>query len=746
MHNTPTYTRKIEYYENGILSRIEYEYSHPAPNEPIREKEPTTEGNKEERTETSLSPHRVQKAPRRQRQSSGKTPTKQKGSPSAPITIAPITGLWRDLPFFRKKLEKPIQQLPDQTTTSNPPNQETPSGSRKTARQWTEQVPLRSGIPRTLLEPQRTEQVPPLLLEYSPCPSIPNSQSSLGSPIVHAMTTTEDVTGVALPRLLMNLGFVPKTLQSLTRSISPPTNTPRGMDHTGQERQKGTSSDVEHTMMEEYGRTVKSTKYTPETVADWESLTDQEQEFNMALSDEYFFKCLENVTTAKVLFLSLLFIPKAQAIPNYDWTEFNRLLTGAEDPDAWSLMTILSMAVTGAVVAAQILRRLVQIIRTNPGHQISPEEWRRIQVVMEQSSQRFFEAENLLKDMRKHILELEEEAKDNPTREKVQEYIKAVADLAIAEEEIRKLKEENQGLKNTMAAMPSGSSTSEQVKNFSETITNLQTELQKTKIRLSEALQVGTNPPQGITSGLGKSIVPDPPKYDGKKMENFVPWERALRGKIRADPELVHRSLDTTWEYLCSRLSDKPLLHMRMKNIEDFYKTEGNPDTPMDEYTKGENMVEGFILEIQKHYSNHTERLEIMQKYHNCKQGNRDFQTFYQELSMYALRLNLSIETEEYRIHLTNNMADYLKKLVIRKRWEKLENAVNDLRYTDAQYRLFGGSTRMTEQVTQQDQQPEKVQAFKKPRKPWKQWAAEKECRFKEGCKQKAEGTCPFKH
>ncbi|KAF8531952.1 hypothetical protein BDD12DRAFT_810798 [Trichophaea hybrida] len=28
MHNTPTYTRKIEHYENGVLSRIEYEYSH----------------------------------------------------------------------------------------------------------------------------------------------------------------------------------------------------------------------------------------------------------------------------------------------------------------------------------------------------------------------------------------------------------------------------------------------------------------------------------------------------------------------------------------------------------------------------------------------------------------------------------------------------------------------------------------------------------------------------------------------
>ncbi|KAF8533902.1 hypothetical protein BDD12DRAFT_809795 [Trichophaea hybrida] len=182
-------------------------------------------------------------------------------------------------------------------------------------------------------------------------------------------------------------------------------------------------------------------------------------------------------------------------------------------------------------------------------------------------------------------------------------------------------------------------------------------------------------------------------------MENFVPWERALRGKIRADPEQVHRSLDTTWEYLCIRLSDKPLLHMRMKDQEDFFKAEGNPDTPMDEYTKGENMVNGFIQEIRKHYSNHTERLEIMQKYHNCKQGNKDFQTFNQEISMYALRLSLSIETEEFRIHLTNNMADYLKKLVIGKRWEKLEDAVNDLRYTDAQYRLFGGSTRMTEQV-----------------------------------------------
>ncbi|KAF8543185.1 hypothetical protein BDD12DRAFT_802281 [Trichophaea hybrida] len=291
-----------------------------------------------------------------------------------------------------------------------------------------------------------------------------------------------------------------------------------------------------------------------------------------------------------------------------------------------------------------------------------PREWRRIQATMEQSSQRFFETENLLKDLRKHILELDEEATQHPTKEKVQEYIKAVADLAIAQKEIEKLKEENQGLKDNIAAMPSGSSTSEQVKNFSETITNLQVELRKTKMKLSEALQLGTGRPEGVTNGLSKSIVPDPPTYDGKKMENFIPWEIAQRGKIRADPDQIHRSLDTTSEYLCSTLSDKPLPNMRMKDKNDFYKSEGNPDTPMDEYTKGENMIEGFIEEVRKHYSNHTERLEIMQKYHNCRQGNKDFQTFYQEISTYGLRLSLSIETQEFRIHLTNNMSDYLKK------------------------------------------------------------------------------------
>ncbi|KAF8537316.1 hypothetical protein BDD12DRAFT_807043 [Trichophaea hybrida] len=713
-----------------------------AQSEPTRAKEPTTEDNRRERTERSLSPHRVRKAPQTQRQPSGKIPTKQKGSPSAPISIAPITGLWRDQPFFKKRLEKAIQQSPDQTTTPKAPSQETPSGSGKTAR----------------------------------------------SPIVHATTTTEGVMRIALPRLWMNLGSVPKTLPSLTRSISPPKTLPGGTNCIGQGRKRETSNDGELTTVEEYGRTEKSTKYYPETVEDWISLADQEQEFRMVLSDgtgrrrkkskiyggrfllegeiflrillgdimflswliecgKYLFECLENVTTAKVLFFSLLFIPKAQAIPDYDWTEFNRIMSAIEEPDSWGWATLLAATVTGAVIAAQILRRLVQLVRQNPNHNITPDEWRRIQAVMEQSAERFFEAENLLKDLRKHILELEEEANNDPTKEKVQEYIKAVADLAVAEEEIRKLREENPGLKDTMAAMPSGSSTSEQVKNFSDTITNLQSELQKTKIKLSEALQLGTGRPEGTTSGLSKSIVPDPPKYDGKKMENFVPLERALRGKIRADPEQVHRSLDTTWEYLCSRLSDKPLLHMRMKDKEDFYKAEESLDTPMDEHSKGENMVEGFIQEIRRHYSNHTERLEIMQKYHNCKQGNRDFQTFYQEISMYALRLSLSIDTEEFRIHLTNNMADYLKKLVIGKRWEKLDDAVNDLRYTDAQYRLFGGSTRMTEQVTPQAQEIEKIQAFRKmTRKPWKEWAAEKECKYKEGCKDLAAGRCPFKH
>ncbi|KAF8533901.1 hypothetical protein BDD12DRAFT_809794 [Trichophaea hybrida] len=128
-----------------------------AQNEPTRAKEHMTEDNTREQTERSLSPHRVRKAPRRQRQSSGKTPTRRKDFPSAPTSIAPITGLWRDQPFFRKRLERTTQQSPDQTMTSNPPNQETLSGSGKTARQWTEQVPLKSGPPRTLPEPQRTE-------------------------------------------------------------------------------------------------------------------------------------------------------------------------------------------------------------------------------------------------------------------------------------------------------------------------------------------------------------------------------------------------------------------------------------------------------------------------------------------------------------------------------------------------------------------------------------------------------------
>ncbi|KAF8543184.1 hypothetical protein BDD12DRAFT_874980 [Trichophaea hybrida] len=76
-----------------------------APNEPTRAEQPTTGDNEKGQTEQSPSPHRVRKAPQQRQQSSGKIPTRQRGFPSAPILIAPITGLWRDQPFFKRMLE-----------------------------------------------------------------------------------------------------------------------------------------------------------------------------------------------------------------------------------------------------------------------------------------------------------------------------------------------------------------------------------------------------------------------------------------------------------------------------------------------------------------------------------------------------------------------------------------------------------------------------------------------------------------
>ncbi|KAF8538931.1 hypothetical protein BDD12DRAFT_805744 [Trichophaea hybrida] len=136
---------------------------------------------------------------------------------------------------------------------------------------------------------------------------------------------------------------------------------------------------------------------------------------------------------------------------------------------------------------------------------------------------------------------------------------------------------------------------------MTETITRLQTELLATWVRLEEALQAGTGRPEGIHIGLGKSIVPDPP----------------------------------------SRLQGKPLHHMRMVDKENFYPKKGDADTPMDEGTQCRNIIEWFIEEVREHYSNHTEKLKIMHKYHHCTQGKRDFQTFYQELSMWAIMYRL---------------------------------------------------------------------------------------------------------
>ncbi|KAF8536859.1 hypothetical protein BDD12DRAFT_889025 [Trichophaea hybrida] len=406
----------------------------PAPqatNEPTKGKGPTTGDNRRWWTERSLSPPWEQKAPPKQQQLSGTIPTRQKGSHFAPTSIAPITGLWRDQPFFKKRLENHIPESSSQSTTPNHPNLGTPSGLEETARQWTEEVPLKSGLPRTLPRPQRTEQVPQLTLQYSPCPSIPNSQSFLVSPIVNATTPTDDVTGVALPRLWMKLGFVPETLQSLTFSISPPKNIP-GQHPTGQEKQKGTSRGGENTTMDDYSRTVKCTKYTPKTVADWERFTNQEQEFAMALSNEH--------------------------------------------PNVLGMSAILALKIIGAIMAAQVLRRIASLFDKT-----------QMTISLRQGGNKYNIRWN------------------SWHKEKLAKYKKAVVDLTLAQKDIEKLTKENEELKRTIESTPFRSSTSEQVNNLTITITRLQKELWATKVSLKQALVTGSGRPEESNLGLESS-------------------------------------------------------------------------------------------------------------------------------------------------------------------------------------------------------------------------------------------------
>ncbi|KAF8538930.1 hypothetical protein BDD12DRAFT_883780 [Trichophaea hybrida] len=177
---------------------------------------------------------------------------------SAPISIAPVTGPWRDQPFFKKKLEKHIQHSPDQTTTSNSPHTETPNGLRKTARQWTEEVPLTSGPPRTLQEPHRTEQFPQLPRRYSPCPSIPKSLSSVGSPKYVGHDNSSRCDGGSPPQTMDESRFCPEDLAKLDAINMSPGKFPGTGPHMSK-RQRGTVSDGEHSMRVEYCRTDKST-------------------------------------------------------------------------------------------------------------------------------------------------------------------------------------------------------------------------------------------------------------------------------------------------------------------------------------------------------------------------------------------------------------------------------------------------------------------------------------------------------
>jgi len=102
-----------------------------------------------------------------------------------------------------------------------------------------------------------------------------------------------------------------------------------------------------------------------------------------------------------------------------------------------------------------------------------------------------------------------------------------------------------------------------------------------------------------------------------------------------------------------------------------------------------EAVLKGFFELVFRHYGNPSIFITLNNEYQKCTMGSMPFQVYSQEISLLATLLGLDMETKEFRGKLQYNLAPYLNKLSINKRYKTVEEAANDLQMIDTEYRLI---------------------------------------------------------